>query len=190
VSDARVLRDREKALEDQFFQRHNEELKQKLRDKKHRDDLEAELSRIEVFANTETLDRMIELGLNAHTWAAVSLVPLVQVAWASGKVEDKERRAVLTAAEANGVVPGSESHQLLTGWLENTPDPRLFETWAGYVQQLCSKLPPAEQHALRDELVGRARHVAEAAGGFLGIGNKVSPAEKAVLEELAAAFGS
>jgi hypothetical protein len=190
VSDARVLRDREKALEDQFFQRHNEELKQKLRDKRNRDDLEAELSRIKVFANAETLDRMIELGLNVHTWAAVSLVPLVEVAWADGKIDEKERMAVLTAAEANGVVPGSESHQLLTGWLEKKPDPRLLETWAGYVQQLCSRIPPAEQHALRDELVGRARHVAEAAGGFLGVGNKVSPSEAAVLEKLAAAFDS
>jgi hypothetical protein len=58
------------------------------------------------------------------------------------------------------------------------------------VQQLCAQIPPAEQHALRDELIGRARHVAEAAGGFLGLGNKVSSAEEAVLEKLAGAFDS
>jgi len=190
VSDSRVLRDREKALEDQFFQRHNEELKQKLRDKQNREELQGELSRIKVFANEETLDRMIELGLNIDTWAAVSLVPLVEVAWASGRVEAKERTAVLTAAEANGVLPGSPSHQLLTSWLETKPDTRLLETWAGYVKQLCTQLAPAERHALRDELIGRARHVAEAAGGFLGLGNKVSPAEEAALEKLSGAFDS
>ena len=190
MSDSRVLRDREKALEDQFFQKHNEELKQKLRDKQNRDKLQDELSRIKVFANEATLDRMIELGLNVDTWAAVSLVPLVEVAWASGKVEAKERTAVLTAAEANGILPGSPSHQLLTSWLEAKPDARLVETWAGYVEQLCAQIPPAQQHALREELIGRARHVAEAAGGFLGLGNKVSPAEEAALEKLGKAFGS
>lgn len=188
MSDSRVLRDREKALEDMFFQKHNEELKQKLRDKQNRDKLEAELSRIKVFANDDTLDRMIELGLTIDTWTAVSLVPLVEVAWASGAVEPQEHRAVMTAAEANGVVSGSPSHQLLTGWLENKPDPLLLETWTGYVKQLYSQIPPAEQRALRDELLGRARNVAEAAGGFLGLGNKVSPAEEAVLAELGKAF--
>ncbi len=190
MSDSRVLRDREKALEDQFFQKQNEKLKQKLRERQNRDNLEVELSRIKVFANAETLDRMIELGLNVDTWAAVSLVPLVEVAWADGKIDQNERKAVLTAAEANGVLPGSPSHQLLTGWLEAKPNPLLVETWRGYVQQLCTQIPPAEQHALRDELIGRARHVAESAGGFLGLGNKVSPAEEAMLAKLAGAFDS
>jgi hypothetical protein len=183
-----VLRDREKALEDMFFQKHNEELKQKLRDKQNREKLEAELSRIKVFANEATLDRMIELGLNVDTWAAVSLVPLLEVAWADGKVDDKERTAVLTAAEANGLLPGSPSHSLLLSWLEEKPDAGLVETWSGYVRQLCEQLPPAEQHALRDELLGRARRVAEAAGGFLGLGKQVSPSEEAVLEKLTEAF--
>ena len=75
MSDPRVLRDREKALEDQFFKKHNEELKQKLRDRQNREKLDAELSRMKVFANEATLDRMIELGLTVDTWAAVSLVP-------------------------------------------------------------------------------------------------------------------
>ena len=188
MSDPRVLRDREKALEDMFFQKHNEQLKQKLREKQNRDKLEAELSRIKVFANEATLDRMIELGLNVDTWAAVSLVPLVEVAWADGSVEEKERKAVLAAAEANGLLPGSPSHQLLLSWLETKPDSDLLETWAGYVRQFCAELPPGEQHALRDELIGRARNVAEAAGGFLGLGNKVSAAEEAVLGKLSAAF--
>lgn len=188
MSDSRVLRDREKALEDMFFQKHNEELKQKLRDKENRDELQAGLARIKVFANDETLDRMIELGLNVDTWAALSLVPLVEVAWADGSVAEKERKAVLTAAEANGVVPGSPSHALLMSWLQNQPDAALIDTWSGYVEQLIEQLAPAETHALRDELIGRARSVAEAAGGFLGIGNKVSPAEEAVLAKLTQAF--
>lgn len=190
MSDPRVLADREKALEDQFFRKHNEQLKQKLRDKQNREQLQEELARIKVFANEATLDRMIELGLNVDTWAAISLVPLVEIAWADGTVEDKERRAVLAAAEANGVHASTPSHVLLSDWLNDQPNPQLLQTWMGYVKELAAQLPADERTALRDELVGRARSVAEAAGGFLGLGNKVSAAEEALLEKLSAAFGA
>jgi hypothetical protein len=46
----------------------------------------------------------------------------------------------------------------------------------------------ADRNRLKSELLGRARRVAEAAGGFLGLGSKVSRAEEAILTELAAAF--
>jgi len=37
---------------------------------------------------------------------------------------------------------------------------------------------------MRERVLGRARSVAEAAGGFLGLGSKVSEAEEQVLDEL------
>ena len=39
-----------------------------------------------------------------------------------------------------------------------------------------------------DEILGRARNVAEATGGFLGLGNRISPEEEIILAELAKAF--
>jgi hypothetical protein len=56
--------------------------------------------------------------------------------------------------------------------------------------ELCAALKPGEKRALRDELLGRARQVAEATGGFLGLGNKISPEEQVVLDELAKVFES
>ncbi len=53
---------------------------------------------------------------------------------------------------------------------------------------MAAKLDDAGVQALRADLLGRARRVAEAAGGFLGLGRRVSAAEQAVLERLAAAF--
>ena len=42
--------------------------------------------------------------------------------------------------------------------------------------------------ALKGEVLGRARRVAEVAGGFLGLGNKVSLEEQKILEVLSKAF--
>ena len=44
------------------------------------------------------------------------------------------------------------------------------------------------KNALKRDLLGRARSVAEAAGGFLGFGSKVSQSEQAILDELEQAF--
>ena len=98
--------------------------------------------------------------------------------------------AVLSAAELNGVEPGGPGHQMLDGWLGHRPDGRLLQAWGEYMVELCAALKPGEKRALRDELMGRARQVAEAAGGFLGLGNKISPEEQVVLDELAKVFDS
>ncbi len=57
------------------------------------------------------------------------------------------------------------------------------------VSALSASMDPSERNALRDSVMGKARMVAEAAGGFLGLGNKVSAEEQAVLDELAGVFG-
>jgi hypothetical protein len=45
-----------------------------------------------------------------------------------------------------------------------------------------------EVEKLRHELLDRAESVARAAGGFLGFGDAMSPAERSVLAELEKAF--
>jgi hypothetical protein len=186
--DSRIFADREKSLEEQFFARQSEELKRKLREAKEQEQMREELKRIAVVTDDQTIERMIELGIGADTWAAISLVPLVEVAWANGNVDDKERRAVMSAAEANGVVPGSPAYDILETWLEHRPDARLLKAWGEYIVELCAALTPEEKHSLRDELIARARAVAEQTGGFLGLGNKVSPEELLILDELGKAF--
>ena len=91
-------------------------------------------------------------------------------------------------ARENGIAVDTPSYELLQGWLGRRPDGRLLQAWGEYMVALRSKLSPAEVHALRDEVIGRARAVAEAAGGFLGLGNKVSAEEEVVLQQLAKAF--
>ena len=183
-----VLGDRRKALEEQFFTKHNEELRRQLRESQQKQASQEALARVAGVAHPEVLDRLVELGIGPETWAALEIVPLVEVAWANAQVEAKERSAVLAAAEANGIAAGSPSHQLLEDWLTHRPDGRLLGAWGEYIVGLCANLDPGQKEALRDEILGRARTVAEAAGGFLGLGNKISREEEIVLQQLAKPF--
>jgi hypothetical protein len=183
-----VLGDRRKALEEQFFSKHNEELRQKLLKSQEKQASREALAHVAGDADAQVLDKLVELGIGPETWAALEIIPLVEVAWANAQVEAKEHGAILTAAEANGIEADSPSHRLLENWLTHRPDARLLAVWGEYIVGLCAGLDPAQKSALRDEILGRARTVAEAAGGFLGLGNKISPEEEVVLQQLAKPF--
>lgn len=182
------LGDRKQALEESFFARENARLLERLRARRSSSASKEALAQISGIENDDVLQKLCDLGVEADTWAAVSIAPLVEVAWADGKVEESERSAVLAAAEANEIPNGSPSYLLLEGWLKHRPDGRLLEVWGEFIVGLCSELEDAQRSAVRDQILGRARSIAQAAGGFLGLGRKVSPEEEVILAELAKAF--
>lgn len=182
------LGDRKKALEESFFAKENARLLERLRSEAAHKETREELTRVSGITSDEVLDKLCELGLDAETWAAVSIAPLVEVAWADGKVEDSERKAVLAGAHANGIAEGSASHELLSSWLTRRPDGRLLEVWGAFIVGVCAEMNDLERNAIKEQVLGLARSVAKSAGGFLGLGSKVSPEEEIVLSELERAF--
>lgn len=183
------LEDRGRSLEEAFFLNQNEKLRQKLREKKAREHSMEELAAASGISDPSVLDDLVDVGVSVDTLAAFSLVPLVQVGWASGRIEDDERKALLRAAHGMGVAQGSPAQELLESLLDHPPADRLFEVWAEYVGSLRDRVGKDELARLRDDVLARAREVAAAAGGFLGLG-KVSDAEEQVLARIGAAFDS
>lgn len=187
-SEGRGLEDRKKALEEQFFARQERELRERVRAEAAAKERRQALAEASGIHDPAVLDRLAALDLDGGTLAALGLVPLVEVAWADGSLHDRERAAVLRSAEDAGVEPGSAAHDLLESWLTHRPGRDLLETWKGYAGALAESLDETERQALRRDLLSRARKVAEAAGGLLGLG-KISDAEEAKLQELEAALG-
>jgi len=184
---AEFLGDRRQALEASFFHFQNEKLLEDFR--QHLDALErkAQLADASGIHDESVLARLVELDIRPETLAALTLVPLVEVAWADGKLPPKTRDAVIQAAEQAGMKAEDDAHQLLEAWLEQKPAPELMETWRKYVRALCEKLDDAEADRLKHDLLDRAQVVAEATGGILGIG-RVSAVERETLRKLEQAF--
>lgn len=175
-----------KALEDAFFARESERLLRELRAKAEREQERAALREAIRGADDALLNHLLDLGVNSRTVLALGIVPLAAVAWADGTLEPKEREAILRAAQDRGVIQGGSGHEMLEVWLKEKPGPALVEAWKKYMSGLWAQLSEAEQRELSGEILGGARAVAESAGGFLGLGKKVSEAEAAVLDDLAA----
>ena len=179
-----------RSLEEEFFLKQEAELIQKLRDKAKGEQRREALSEASGITDDEVLDALIAMDIRGETLAALALVPLVVVAWADGKVQDQERKAILQAAAETGLTIKSEPYALLEGWLDQQPGPALLDVWKDYAASLAAQLSDSARRALTRDILGRAERVAEAAGGFLGLGNKVSREERDVLNELKQAFAT
>src|SRR5713226_8693532 len=86
--------DRRKALEEAFFAKQNERVKQQLRAKQEGQARREALAAASGIRDEGVLDKLVSLGLGAETLAVLSLVPLVEVAWADGTIDAKERAAI------------------------------------------------------------------------------------------------
>jgi hypothetical protein len=183
------LAERRRALEDSFFRKQHAAVLSELRARRGGRADRAEASRASGLSDQVLLDLVLDLGMATETLAALSLVPLVEVAWADGRMEGSERSAILSAAAAQGLERGTPGFDLLRSWLEERPDAGLLESWTVYVRGLATRLAPEDRARLRGGLLRRARIVAQAAGGFLRLGSKISEDEEAMLQRLEQAFG-
>ena len=182
-----TLETRRKALEEAFFAKENERLLERLRQRVAEEDRRAELAAVLGLEHESLLDDLIAADVGVETIAALGLVPLVVVAWADGKVQSQERKALVEAAQQSGVKPGSIAWDLFSSWLDEEPDPRLFATWKNYVSQLHEVWAYDSIAVLEAEVTGRAERVARAAGGILGVGS-IYGSESDVLKEIRDAF--
>lgn len=180
--------DRRKALEEQFFKQHNEALVKKMKDAADRASSKEELARLTGISNEQVLDALAGLRIGGAATLVMSLFPIVEVAWADGKIDPKERKVVLDLSASIGLATDSAAYQYLTQWLDEKPEPSWHNLWEDYVRALCAKMKPDDKALLKNTVLGRARVVAEASGGFMGVAWRVSDTEQAVLKKLEHAF--
>ena len=178
----------QKTLVDAFFFEQDQQLLKVFHERMEKMDRRAQLAQVCGISDEAVLDRLIELDIGPEALAALEVVPLVFVAWTDGKVQAEEREAIVAAAAATGIQPQDARYPLLEHWLNRRPDAKMFEAWKHYVSGLCQRLEGPEIEKLKHDVMGVARKVAQAAGGFLGLGNNISAAERAVLSQVEQAF--
>jgi len=178
----------QEALGRVFFQGNAEEylenLKLKMAERLAREDIRDATG----ITDEAVLAEMAGLGIRVETLSALTLIPLIDVAWADGKMDERERKAVLEGAVATGIPLGSTSYKLLEIWTEDAPPPDLVNAWHGYTREFCKQLTAEETERMEANILGRARDVALAAGDVLDRAPHISGEEDACLSALAAAF--
>lgn len=179
--------DNAKVLEDAFFAERDRELLDQLRGELAQSDLKKALSDACGIHDDSVLSALVQARMKPETLVAVTLIPMIFVAWADGNVAKKEREAVLQAAEERNMPVGCPARDLLESWLAERPEPQLLAVWKDYVRALSAAMSAEDRAVLKNDILNRARDVAAAAGGIMGF-HKISDVEQVVLDDLAATF--
>lgn len=178
---------RGQALEDEFFHRVDEKLREDLRKSLERNTAREHLAAATGFKNQDLLDHLLDAGFEAPTLAAMALVPTVFIAWADGTVTPAERQAVMSAALQRGLEHTPSALQMIESWLHKHPPRSLWKLWKEYAAALNAAVSPSMADVLKKEITRQAKVVAEASGGTLGFG-KISADEQKILDEIAEVY--
>jgi hypothetical protein len=179
--------ERRKGLEEAFFKERDQELLKKLRSELEAFEERQKIAHVSGITDDKVLTDLVQAGVKAESLLVMRLAPLVMVAWCDGMVAAEERAAVLNAAAALDIHPGSAPYEVLDRWLQEPPDDRVVTAWKEYVKALARILPAPTVKELRKQMVDRCTRVAAAAGGFLGLAT-ISHEEKAKIDEFARAW--
>jgi hypothetical protein len=182
-----ALHKRERALEEEFFAKKDRQLREKLKATFDQEITREKLKAATGITDPQVLERLIALHVRGETMAAFALYPLVEVAWADGKLDRRERDAILEAAVADGIERGSAGYEALEAAMADGPTEARRKVWFAYAKDLASRLDPVERRRVREDLVRRARAVAEASGGLFGVA-RISTAEQRILDAIAEPF--
>ena len=116
------------------------------------------------------LKELDALGLNANTYRAILLLPLVEVAWVDGEVQPSERNDILSYGEGNQLLANG-AHDVVEEWLTDRPTDDYFARGRAVLVRLAneaegfaSDIGPKEV----DDIVEYCKVVADSAGGLFG----------------------
>lgn len=178
-----AFRSRERALENQFFRAVDRALVERMQAELAAEDARTKLREATGITNEKLLDELLDSGIDQATLVAFVLLPLAEVAWADGQVQEAERQLVVNTALSLGQAADSPGLELLIHWLDTRPADELFPIWCEYASRVVGSLSRVSQRELSALLLRRARSVATAAGGILGVGS-MSAAERQVIQRV------
>ena len=175
-----------RAKEEEYFHKKEKELIESLRARARAEAERQGMAEALGVADQQILKDLKELGYNRDTVTLLHLVPLLQVAWSDGSLAAPEVEQLRAAAWARGIEENSPAHQQLEEWLRLRPDDTFFERTLRVVADLLQGLPADQRKAGTGDLLSLSSQIASASGGILGLGSKVSGAERRALEKIAA----
>ncbi len=168
----------------EYFNKKEQELVEQIRRRTSKKEERQDLAEAVGVADEEILATLQEMGYTRETVGLLHLVPLVQIAWASGSVTSHEREMVLRLSEWRGVEKDSPAWEQLNKWLDERPSDEFFLRTLRIIRHLLDIQVDKERVVGRTDLISFCLRIATASGGFLGMGSKISEGEQIALDQI------
>ena len=172
-------------LEEKYFREKERELIERLKQKASKEAARKALSEAVGVSDESTLQTLEEMGYDREVVTVLHFFPLVAVAWADGNISADERKKIVTAARAWGVHYGTAADKKLHEWLSSKPDETTTNRALRVIRDIMRFSGPEKQADYHENILRLSEAVANASGGLLGIGSRISAAERKVIERVA-----
>lgn len=136
--------------------------------------------------DAELGDALKALGMDPASWRSLPLLPLVQVAWADGEVQEAERDLILRLAEERFNLE-DEGRRMLRNWLSHKPSQAYVHRGQEVLLCLIRRAEGFDGNDALADVIDFAKDVARAAGGYFGFG-AISPEEAEAIDAIAVAL--
>jgi len=134
--------------------------------------------------DSRVLDALERLGYDRTTVRLLYLVPLVQVAWVDGSVDQAERNRILVIAGLKGLKENIPAYQQLLSWLDRRPSDEFFQGTLQVIRSIFETLPAEEWRARKESLVRSCREVAFASCGLFGWKSRICLIKRGLIREI------
>ena len=136
---------RRQTLEDMFFHEQDRRIIERRAKLQQLEQTKANLATVSGIDDDALLEKLIALEIGPETLTTLIGIPLIEVAWADGQMDEKERKTLFEYAEKAGLRQKGLDPKIMSAWLKTKPDPALLKAWQQYVQKLCKKLNAHER---------------------------------------------
>ncbi len=181
------LYDRIGRLEDLHCLRIEIDLRKAQLDACRRDRLRDEMREQCAELDDELLQRLLNFGFSGQDLPAITLVPLSEMAWASGSVSEQECEQAMLAIFDSPLSGNAHAIETYRDWLRNRPSDDLLDLWSDYTLATRHRHDEGHWRAEGEKLIQQAYRVAMASGGLFGFG-KLCAAEQLILDRIGSVY--
>jgi hypothetical protein len=176
------LASRKRTNEEDYFQRKDRELIEKVRQRAKVEQQLREIGEKAGVTDPEIIRELADLGFTPETVRLLPLIPILEVAWSEGGVTPPERKMLVDLARTRGIEVGTPADHQLVDWLDRQPAETVFRRAGRLISALFASGGHFEMS--KEDLLKYCEAIADSSGGLFGI-RRVSSEERAALGRIA-----
>jgi hypothetical protein len=184
MPDKEFLSDLRRAREEEYFHKKERALEEANRQRALREAKRGELGAVIGIFEEHLLNKLLVSGFTPETIRLLYLIPALEVAWIDGSVSDSEHARMLEFGREQGAEEGSPAYEQLLAWLKGKPTADFFESTLRLIGRVCGLQTATVGEATLRTVTCYCSQIAEASGGWLGLGSKISRPEAQIIDRI------
>jgi hypothetical protein len=133
----------------------------------------------------EVLQTLAVMEFTPNTARLIFLLPLVQMAWADGRVTRRQRKFIFEAARLHAIDEHGAGGRMLSEWVKRRPSDSFFELALRVIRNILHSLSPEAHESRKRELLEHCRRVAKGSRSSFIRERKATLRERRLVEHFA-----